>query len=149
MSELGDVQILLIDDRASDAKLFEHALEQAETRVRLYWVATAEEGLEYLKREGRFAGAGRVRLVVSDLSMPGMDGFEFLSQVRKSPALAAIPIVILSSSQSPHDVFRCYQLGANSYITKPMSLQTFVETIGTLVRYWLDIAELPDPRQVD
>jgi chemotaxis family two-component system response regulator Rcp1 len=149
MSELGDVQILLIDDRQSDAKLFEHALEQAETRVKLYWVATAAEGLEYLKQEGRFAGAGRVRLVVSDLSMPGMDGFEFLAHVRKNPVLAPIPIVILSSSQSPRDILRCYQLGANSYITKPMSLQTFVETIGTLVRYWLDIAELPDPRMVD
>ncbi len=101
MSEIGDVQILLIDDRQSDAKLFEHALEQAETRVKLYWVATAAEGLEYLKQEGRFAGAGRVRLVVSDLSMPGMDGFEFLAQVRKDPALAPIPIVILSSSQIP------------------------------------------------
>ena len=149
MSELGEVQILLIDDRASDAKLFEHALEQAGTRVKLYWVATAEEGLAYLKQEGRFAGAGRVRLVVSDLSMPGMDGFEFLARVRKDPVLAAIPIVILSSSQSPQDVFRCYRLGANSYLTKPMSLQTFVETIGMLVRYWLDIAELPDPRLVD
>ena len=149
MTELGEVQILLIDDRASDAKLFEHALEQAGTRAKLYWVATAEEGLAYLKQEGRFAGAGRVRLVVSDLSMPGMDGFEFLAQVRKNPVLAAIPIVILSSSQSPQDVFRCYRLGANSYLTKPMSLQTFVETIGTLVRYWLDIAELPDPRLVD
>lgn len=149
MSELGEVQILLIDDRASDAKLFEHALEQAGTRVKLYWVATAEEGLAYLKQEGRFAGAGRVRLVVSDLSMPGMDGFEFLAQVRKNPVLAAIPVVILSSSQSPQDVFRCYRLGANSYLTKPMSLQTFVETIGMLVRYWLDIAELPDPRLVD
>ena len=117
VSELGEFQILLIDDRASDAKLFEHALEQAATRVKLYWVATAEEGLEYLKQEGRFAGAGRVRLVVSDLSMPGMDGFEFLAQVRKNPALATIPIVILSSSRSPRDVMRCYQLGANSYIT--------------------------------
>src|SRR6202041_2883459 len=84
VSDSGEVQILLIDDRASDAKLFEHALEQAGTRVKLYWVASAEEGLEYLKQEGRFAGAGRVRLVVSDLSMPGMDGFEFLEQVRKS-----------------------------------------------------------------
>ena len=149
MSDLGEVQILLIDDRASDAKLFEHALEQAGTRVKLYWVASAEEGLEYLKQEGRFAGAGRVRLVVSDLSMPGMDGFEFLTRVQKTPALASIPVVILSSSLSPADVLRCYQLGANSYITKPMSLQTFVETIGTLVRYWLDIAKLPDPRLVD
>src|ERR1700723_3914128 len=149
MSELGDVQILLIDDRASDAKLFEHALEQAETRVKLYGVATAIEGLEYLKQEGRFAGAGRVRLVVSDLSMPGMDGFEFLAQTRKNPALAAIPVVIMSSSRSPRDVLRCYQLGANSFITKPMSLETFVTTVAMLVRYWLDIVQLPDLGMID
>jgi CheY-like chemotaxis protein len=149
VSGLAEFQILLIDDHASDAKLFEHALEQTETRAKLYWVASAEEGLEYLRQEGRFAGAGRAKLVVSDLSMPGMDGFEFLIHARKNAALAAIPIVILSSSRSPHDVLRCYRLGANSYITKPMSLETFVTTIGTLVRYWLDIVELPDPGMVD
>ncbi|HTC91189.1 MAG TPA: response regulator [Bryobacteraceae bacterium] len=149
MSELGDFQILLIDDHPADAKLFEHALQQAATRAKLYWVAAAEEGLEYLKQEGRFQGAGRVRLVVSDLSMPGMDGFDFLAQVRKNPALAMIPIVVMSSSRSPRDVMRCYQLGANSFIVKPMSLETFVSTIGTLVRYWLDIVELPDPRLFD
>ncbi len=149
MSELGNFQILLIDDLPSDAKLFEHALQQIETRAKLYWVSTAEEGLEYLKREGRFAGAGLVRLVVSDLSMPGIDGFELLAQVRQNPALAATPVVIMSSSRSPRDVLRCYRLGANSYITKPMSLETFVATIGTLVRYWLDIVQLPDPELLD
>jgi DNA-binding response OmpR family regulator len=100
-------------------------------------------------QQGRFAGAGRVRLVVSDLSMPGMNGFEFLAEARKNPALATIPIVMMSSSGSPRDVFRSYQLGANSFIIKPMSLETFVATIGTLVRYWLDIVELPDPGMVD
>jgi CheY-like chemotaxis protein len=149
VNELGEFQILLIDDHPADAKLFEHALRQTETRAKLYWVATAEEGLEYLKQEGRFADAGRVRLVVSDLSMPGLDGFEFLAQARKNPALSAIPIVIMSSSRSPRDVLRCYRLGANSFITKPMSLETFVATVGTLVRYWLDIVELPDPGMVD
>jgi CheY-like chemotaxis protein len=149
LNELDEFQILLIDDRASDAKLFERALQEAEARVKLYWVATAEEGLEYLKQQGRFAAAGPVRLVVSDLSMPGMDGFEFLTQARKNPALAAIPIVILSNSRSPHDILRCYQLGANSFIAKPMSLETLVTTIGTLVRYWLDIVELPAPSMVD
>ena len=138
MSELGEFQILLIDDHPADAKLFEHALQQAATRAKLYWVAAAEEGLDYLKQEGRFQGAGRVQLVVCDLSMPGMDGFEFLAEVRKNPALAMIPIVM-----------RCYQLGANSFIVKPMSLETFVATIGTLVRYWLDIVELPDPGLFD
>lgn len=149
MNEIGEFQILLIDDRASDATLFEHALKQAETRVKLYWVASAEEGLEYLKQEGRFASAGRVRLVVSDLSMPGMDGFQFLEHMRENRALSAIPVVIMSSSRSPRDILRCYQLGANSYITKPMSLETFVVTVRMLVRYWLDIVELPDPNMVD
>ena len=149
MNELGDFQILLIDDHPSDAKLFEHALEQTETRAKLYWVASAEEGLSYLKQEGRFTGASRVRLVVSDLSMPGMDGFEFLAAARRNPALAVIPIVIMSSSRSPRDVLRCYRLGANSFITKPMSLETFVPTIGTQVRYWLDVVELPDPLMID
>ena len=78
-----------------------------------------------------------------------MDGFDFLAQVRKNPALAMIPIVVMSSSRSPRDVMRCYQLGANSFIVKPMSLETFVSTIGTLVRYWLDIVELPDPGMFD
>jgi CheY-like chemotaxis protein len=78
-----------------------------------------------------------------------MDGFEFLAETRKNPALAATPVVIMSSSRSPRDVLRCYQLGANSFITKPMSLETFVTTIGMLVRYWLDIVELPDPSMLD
>ena len=146
---MSEFHILLVDDHASDAALFEHALKQAETRAKLYWVASAEEGLEYLKQEGRFAGGARVRLVVSDLSMPGMDGFEFLTELRKNPALKTMPVVVMSSSRSPRDVLRCYRLGANSFITKPMSLETFVATIGTLVRYWLDIVELPDPAMMD
>ncbi len=149
MSELGEFQILLIDDHPSDAKLFEHAMEQAATRARLYWVSSAEEGLEFLKRVGRFAGVARPKLVVTDLNMPGMDGFEFLIETRKNPALATLPIVIFSSSRSPRDVLRSYQLGANSFITKPMSLETFVATIATLVRYWLDIVTSPDQQMVD
>ena len=149
MSDLGEFQILLIDDHPADAKLFQHAMEQAATRARLYWVSTAEEGLEFLKREGRFAGVDRPKLVVSDLNMPGMDGFQFLAETRKSPATATIPVVIFSSSRSPRDVLRCYQLGANSFIVKPMSLETFVAAIGTLVRYWLDIVEAADPGMID
>ncbi len=149
MSELGAFEILLVDDHASDAKLFEHAMEQAGTRARLYWVASAEEGLEFLTQEGRFAGVRRPKLVVSDLNMPGMDGFEFLSSLRQNPALAAVPVVIFSSSRAPHDILRCYRLGANSFIAKPMSLEGFVAAIGALVRYWLDIAELPEPALLD
>jgi CheY-like chemotaxis protein len=144
LSEFGDFQILLIDDHPSDAKLFEHAMEQSVTRAKVYWVATAEEGLEYLRREGRFAGVSRPKLVVADLNMPAMDGFEFLRQARANTELSTVPIVIFSSSRAPKDVARAYRLGANSFITKPMSLEAFVATIATLVRYWLDIAVSPD-----
>ncbi len=148
MSDSG-FQILLIDDHPSDAKLFEHALEQAATRARLYWVASAEEGLEFLRQEGRFSNVSAPALVVTDLNMPAKDGFEFLREARRNPALATVPIVVFTSSQSPHDVVRCYELGANSFITKPMSLEGFVTTIGTLVRYWFDIVRLPNPQMVD
>lgn len=149
MTSSGEFQILLIDDSSADAKLFETALREAGTRAKLYWVATAEEGFEYLRREGRFTGLGPVGFIVCDLSLPGMDGFHFLSQAKKDPALSSIPVVIFSSSRSPQDVQRCYRLGANSYIVKPMSFQTLVPTIGAMVRYWLDIVALPDPRLLD
>jgi chemotaxis family two-component system response regulator Rcp1 len=149
VSDLGDFEILLIDDHPSDAKLFQHAMEQSATRAKLFWVASAKEGLEFLKSDGRFAGAGRPKLVVADLNMPAMDGFEFLMRARSNPALAIIPIVIFSSSRAPRDVLRCYQLGANSFVNKPMSLEAFVSTIGAMLRYWLDIVESPDLRLID
>lgn len=145
----GEFQLLLIDDNEADAKLFETALREAGTRVKLYWVATAEEGFEYLRGEGRFAGLGPVSFIVCDLSLPAMDGFQFLSQAKKDPAFSAVPIVMFSSSRSPQDVGRCYQLGANSYIVKPMSLETMISTIGAMARYWLDIVVLPEPRFLD
>jgi len=149
MTQLGEFQILLIDDNPADAKLFETALTEAGTRAKLYWVATAEEGIEYLRGEGRFAGAGPVGFVVCDLSLPGKSGLEFLVHVKKDPVLGPTPVVMYSSSRSPHDIRRCYELGANSYIVKPMSLQTIISTIGAMVRYWLDIVALPDPRALD
>jgi CheY-like chemotaxis protein len=86
MMASGEFQLLPIDDSAADSKLFETALREAGTRVKLYWVATAEEGFEYLRGEGRFEGFGPVSLIVCDLSLPGMDGFQFLSQAKKDPA---------------------------------------------------------------
>jgi CheY-like chemotaxis protein len=145
----GDFQILLIDDHPSDAKLFQHAMEQTASRAKLYWVASAEEGLEFLKGEGRFQGVGPARLVVTDLNMPGMDGFDFIREARRTPALATTPIIVFSSSRSEQDVLHCYRLGANSFITKPMSLEGFMAAIGTLVRYWLDIVQLPNSQMID
>jgi len=136
-------QILLVEDSEADARLFEDALHKAAPRVKLYWVATAEEGLEYLRQEKRFEGAGPVNLIVSDLNLSGMDGTEFLAAVKRDAALKSTPLVVYSGSSSARDINLCYALRANSYLVKPMTLDTMVDHIKVLVHYWLEVVSLP------
>jgi len=142
-------QILLIDDTESDAKLFEIALREAAPRVKLYWVGTAKEGIEYLYQEGRFRDVGPVDLVLCDLNMPATSGFEFLARIKSDPALKIVPLVIYSASSSPSDMRRCYLLGANSYIVKPMTVEMMVQQLKSLVHYWLETVSLPGPAMLD
>jgi CheY-like chemotaxis protein len=134
--------ILLIDDSLSDAKLFESALAEVAPRVTLYWVASAKEGLEYLRREGRFDGVGSANIVVCDLNMPGMSGFDFASQMKKDSKLMTIPLIVYSGSQAPHDIHRAYTTGANSYLVKPIAIDMMVQQVKVLVTYWFDTSKL-------
>ena len=134
--------ILLIDDSLADAKVFEAASQQAAPRARVYWVATGNEGLQYLRQEGRFQGLGPVDIVVCDLNMPGTTGFDFADQMKKDPQLKMIPLIIYSGSQAPQDVHRAYALGANAYLVKPMTLDAIIQQVQTLVRFWLDTVRL-------
>jgi CheY-like chemotaxis protein len=136
-------QILLVDDNPSDSHLFQAALQQTSSRVKVYWVASGEEALEYVERQGRFQGVGEVDIVVLDLSLPGMDGFEVLRCLRKTDAGRYKPIVVMSGSKAVRDVNLAYSLGANSYIVKSMSFESYAESISLLVRYWLDTVQLP------
>ena len=142
-------QILLVDDNEADAKLFELALREAAPRVKLYWVGTAMEGIEYLQQLNRFRSVGPVDLVLCDLNMPGMTGFEFVSKVKSDAALKITPLVIYSGSASLMDIRRCYLLGANSYISKPMTMGMMIQQLKALVHYWLEIASLPGPAMLD
>jgi len=142
-------QILLIDDNEADAKLFELALREAAPRVKLYWVSSAAEGVEYLQQENRFRDVGPVDLVLCDLNMPAMTGFEFVAKVKGDSALKITPLVVYSGSASRMDIRRCYLLGANSYISKPMTMGMMVQQLKALVHYWLEIASLPGPALLD
>jgi CheY-like chemotaxis protein len=130
--------MLLIDDSEAEAKLVELALLDAAPRVRLYWVASAEEGLQYLRQEGRFVDMGPVSIVICDLNMPGASGFDFISRVKKSPALMTMPLIVYSASESPRDIHRAYSLGANSYLVKAMTLETMARQLASVVTYWLE-----------
>ena len=142
-------QILLVDDSPEDARLFETALKEAAPRIKLYWVGTADEGMEYLNQEKRFQGTGPVSLVVCDLNLPRIDGLEFLSEVKKNPVYASVPFIVYTSSAYPSDIQRAYALGANSYIVKPMTLETMVSQLRSLVHYWLEVVALPPPMAPD
>lgn len=136
-------QILLVDDNPSDSHLFQTALQEASSRVKLYWVASGEEALEYVEQQGRFQGVGEVDIIVLDLSLPGMDGFEVLRRLRKSDSGRHKPVVVMSGSKAVRDINHAYALGANSYIVKSMSFESYAESVSLLVRYWLDTVQLP------
>jgi len=142
-------QILLIDDNEADAKLFELALREAAPRVKLFWVASAAEGIEYLHQDGRFRDSGPVDLVLCDLNMPAMTGFDFVAKVKSDNAIKITPLVVYSGSASLMDIRRCYALGANSYIVKPMTMGMMVQQLKAVVHYWLEIVSLPGPAMLD
>jgi chemotaxis family two-component system response regulator Rcp1 len=143
MSQLGDFEILLVDDNQSDAQIFEAALQEASARARVYWVATGQEALDFLRRRTRFEDVGSVRIVVLDLHLAAEDGVEVLREIKTDPDLNRTPVIMLTSSMSQDEIDLAYSLGANAYFRKPITLQSYVEILRTLAQHWLDLAHLP------
>ncbi len=122
------------------------ALAKSHLSNPIHCVEDGAELMDYLNRRGRFAAGDqspRPGLILLDLNMPRMDGREAITEIRKSPSLCSIPIVVLTTSQAEEDIFRAYELGVNSFITKPVSFDALVAMIKTLGRYWFEIVELP------
>lgn len=141
------ITILICDDDADDRLLTQQALENAHISNNLRFVEDGEQLLDYLYQRGRYAGetgeAPRPGLILLDLNMPKMDGREALKVIKGDKTLLDIPIVVLSTSGLDQDIVRSYQLGVNSFITKPVTFAGLVEAMNVLGRYWLEIVELP------
>ena len=136
--------ILLAEDEPADAHLVKAALAENKIPADLHHVVDGREALEFLRRQGpRFAGAPRPDLILLDLNMPRMDGRECLAALKQDPALRAIPVVILTTSDVERDVARSYHLGAAGYITKSADMLQFITAIGGLSSYWIDLVRLP------
>jgi len=141
-----EVTILMADDDAEDREFASEALEEARIANPLHFVEDGEQLLDYLNRQGDFAeleGQPLPGLILLDLNMPRMDGREALAQIKSSPELRRIPVVILTTSKAEEDVLRTYDLGVNSYITKPVDFDGLVDLMRALGRYWFEIVELP------
>ncbi len=134
----------MADDDADDRMLTKEALEESRVLNDLRFVEDGEELMEYLNRRGKFADAPRPGLILLDLNMPRKDGREALKEIKADPHLRRIPVVVMTTSKAEEDVFRSYDLGASSFITKPVTFDRLVELMKTLGQYWVEFVELPE-----
>ena len=139
------IVILLADDDPEDCMLARDALEESRLANDLYVVHDGEEMLDFLYQRGKYdpSTAPRPGLILLDLNMPRLDGREALAKIKAEPSLRSIPVVVLTTSKAEEDIFRTYDLGANSYITKPVTFEGLVRVTRTLTDYWFGIVRLP------
>ncbi len=145
------IAILMADDDLDDQMLAREALVEARLANDLYFVKDGEELLDYLHNRGKYAEqpSPRPGLILLDLNMPKMDGRQALKEIKANPDLRRIPVVVLTTSEAEEDIFRTYELGVNSFITKPVTFEGLVEVMKSLGKYWFEIVELPqDETQV-
>lgn len=140
------VIILMADDDPDDCLLAKEALQSDRLANEMRFVRDGEELMDYLCRRNNYADpqtSPRPGIILLDLNMPRMDGREALHEIKSNPDLRCIPIVVLTTSKAEEDILRTYNLGANSYITKPVKFEGLIEVMRTLKKYWFEIVELP------
>lgn len=150
MSKIGKpITILLAEDDPDDRLMAVEALEESRLANDLHIVEDGEELMDYLYRHGKFESLKNwflPGLILLDLNMPKKDGREALREIKADPNLRRIPIVVLTTSDEEEDIYRTYDLGVNSFITKPVSFESLVEIMKLLKLYWFEIVELPCER---
>ncbi|MGD9200097.1 MAG: response regulator [Chitinispirillia bacterium] len=142
----GMINILMADDDEDDRMMCKDALDEARVANRLFFVKDGEELMNYLYHKEEYSDINkspRPGLILLDLNMPKKDGREALKEIKEDPSLRQIPIVVMTTSKAEEDIYRTYDLGVNSFITKPVSFESLVDVMKTIEKYWLKIVELP------
>ena len=150
MKNRKSVVIVIAEDDPEDCMLIKDAFTEGLLLNGLRFVENGEELMDYLRHEGKYkdpSSSPRPGIILLDLNMPKKDGREALKEIKSDPDLRGIPVVILTTSKEEEDVLRSYHLGANSYITKPVTFAGLVEAIKALGKYWFEIVELPKERK--
>jgi len=142
-----EVEILLVEDNLSDAELTIRALKKKNLANNLVHLKNGAEALDFIFATGSFAGRDRHKMpkvILLDLKMPKVNGLEVLEKLRADANARKIPVVVLTSSNEDPDVERCYSLGVNSYIVKPVDFDNFVKAVSELGFYWLLLNQVPN-----
>jgi CheY-like chemotaxis protein len=150
MSDPGKAKVVLVaEDDSDDRLLIKDALAECRWEGDLRFVEDGEELLDYLKHRGKYsqpATAPRPGLILLDLNMPKKDGREALREIKADAELHRIPVVVLTTSKADTDIGRMYDLGANSFIAKPIQFEALVNVMRNLGQYWFNTVELPAPK---
>ena len=138
-----NASILICDDDEDDLYLVKSVFDDTKFGNHTVYLKNGVELLDYLKNNKNDTSVG---LVLMDLNMPKMDGREALKMIKNSPEFKHIPVIILTTSNSPQDIHQCYELGANCFITKPSSYEGLSDAIQTLSKFWFELSHLPVKR---
>jgi CheY-like chemotaxis protein len=143
----SSVTILMADDDEDDRVLTADALRRSRLVNDMRFVVDGDDLMKYLRGEGAYAPGGtpapRPGLILLDLNMPKKDGREALAEIKGDPDLRQIPVVVLTTSKAEEDIFRTYDLGVNSFVSKPVTFEQLAEVMSALAMYWFDLVELP------
>jgi CheY-like chemotaxis protein len=137
------IDVLLVEDDDGDVLLIREAFEHNKVYNKLSVVSDGVEALEFLRGEGKYAGAERPDLILLDLNLPRKDGREVLAEIKGDGDLRTIPVVVLTTSQAEEDVLRSYNLHANAYVTKPVDFNRFVDVVRQIDDFFVSVVKLP------
>jgi two-component system, response regulator len=140
------IEVLLVEDNASDAEMTIDALKQNNLANKLLHVKDGAAALDFIFAEGKYAGGeieSALKVILLDLKMPKLNGIQVLQRIRGDDRTKNIPVVVLTSSREDPDIHKCYDLGVNSYVVKPVEFEEFHRAISNLGLYWMIVNQLP------
>ena len=146
MPDLRSVEILLVEDNATDAELTMRALRRNNLANKVTWVKDGAEALDFIYRRGAYGQRpnDHPKLVLLDLKLPKVDGIDVLRQLKADESSRTIPVVVLTSSAEERDIVESYRLGVNSYLVKPVDFEHFGETVAKAGFYWMLMNKTPE-----
>lgn len=137
------IEILLVEDNEGDVRLTREALKENKVSNNLSVVGDGVEAMQFLRRQGKYAGVPRPDLILLDLNLPKKDGRQVLAEIKSDEELKRVPVVILTTSKAEEDVIRTYDLHANCYVTKPVGFEEFASVVRSIENFWLTVVMLP------
>jgi two-component system, chemotaxis family, response regulator Rcp1 len=137
------IEVLLVEDSPADVLITREALNEARLINTIHAVEDGVEALEFLRRQGRYAGAPRPDLILLDLNLPRKNGIEVLAEIKADPELKSIPVVVLTTSRAEEDVWKSYDLHANCYVVKPVGFDNFAQAVQSIRQFWFCVVTLP------